>query len=77
MDQCMIDVTGIEDVKVGDEVVLFGKQKGSFISIDEIAEKLGTINYEVVCMIGKRVPRVYVKEGKIVDIVNYISPYEE
>ena len=77
MDQCMIDVTGIEDVKVGDEVVLFGEQKGSFISIDEIAEKLGTINYEVVCMIGKRVPRVYVKEGKIVDIVNYISPYEE
>jgi len=77
MDQCMIDVTGIEDVKVGDEVVLFGEQNGSFISIDEIAEKLGTINYEVVCMIGKRVPRVYVKEGKIVNIVNYISPYEE
>lgn len=76
MDQCMIDVTGIEDVKVGDEVVLFGTQEGSFISIDEVAEKLGTINYEVVCMIGKRIPRVYVKEGKIVDIVNFISPYE-
>lgn len=75
MDQCMIDVTGIEDVKVGDEAVLFGKQKNSFISIDEIAEKLGTINYEVVCMIGKRIPRVYVKDGKIVSIANNISPY--
>jgi len=77
MDQCMIDVTGIEDVKVGDEVVLFGKQKNSFISIDEVAEKLGTINYEVVCMIGKRIPRIYVKEGKIVNIVNHVSPYED
>lgn len=72
MDQCMIDVTDIEDVKVGDEVVLFGKQGNEFIHIDELAEKLDTINYEIVCMIGKRVPRVYVKNGKIVDIMNYI-----
>lgn len=77
MDQCMIDVTGIDDVKVGDEVVLFGKQKNSFISIDEVAEKLGTINYEVVCMISKRIPRVYIKEGNIVGIVNIVSPYED
>lgn len=72
MDQCMIDVTGIEDVKPGDEVVLFGEQQGSFISIDEIAEKLGTINYEVVCMISRRVPRVYVKDGEIVEVLNYL-----
>ncbi len=72
MDQCMIDVTGIEDVKVGDEVVLFGKQNGNFIHIDELAEKLGTINYEIVCMISKRVPRVYIKGGKIVDVLNYL-----
>jgi len=72
MDQCMIDVTGIEDVKVGDEVVLFGKQEDGFIHIDELADKLGTINYEIVCMIGKRVPRVYIKDGKIVDVFNYI-----
>ncbi|HYE83334.1 MAG TPA: alanine racemase [Clostridia bacterium] len=72
MDQCMIDVTGIEDVKVGDEVVLFGKQDGNFIHIDELADKLGTINYEIVCMISKRVPRVYVKGGKIVDVQNYL-----
>jgi alanine racemase len=72
MDQCMIDVTGIGGVKAGDEVVLFGKQDGNFISIDELAEKLGTINYEIVCMISKRVPRVYIKDGKIVDVQNYI-----
>lgn len=72
MDQCMIDVTGIENVNVGDEVVLFGKQGNEFIHIDELAEKLGTINYEIVCMIGKRVPRVYIKNGKIVDVMNYI-----
>ncbi len=72
MDQCMIDVTGIEDVKVGDEVVLFGEQQGEWIYIDELAEKLGTINYEIVCMISKRVPRVYKKDGEIVDVLNYI-----
>ncbi len=72
MDQCMIDITGIDDVKAGDEVVLFGKQNGSFIHIDELAEKLGTINYEIVCMISKRVPRVYIKDGKIVDVLNYV-----
>ena len=73
MDQCMIDVTGIEDVKVGDEVVLFGKQKNSFISIDEVAEKLGTINYEVVCMIGKRIPRIYLKGKKVTQILNFLK----
>jgi alanine racemase len=72
MDQCMIDVTGIDNVNVGDEVVLFGKQGGNFIHIDELANKLGTINYEIVCMIGKRVPRVYIKDGKIVDVCNYL-----
>ncbi|MGE5630397.1 MAG: alanine racemase [Caulobacteraceae bacterium] len=72
MDQCMIDITGMEDVKVGDEVVLFGEQNGAMIHVDELAEKLGTINYEVVCMIGKRVPRVYIKDGKIVDVLKYI-----
>ncbi len=76
MDQCMIDVTGIDDVKVGDEVVLFGEQNGNFISIDELAEKLNTINYEIVCMMGKRIPRVYIRDGSIINIVNYIYPYK-
>lgn len=59
MDQFMVDVSHIENVSAGDEVVLFGRQEGSCISVEEIAEISGTISYEVVCMIGKRVPRVY------------------
>lgn len=61
MDQFMVDVTNIKGVSVEDEVVLFGKQGDKEIPVEEIAELLGTINYEIVCMIGKRVPRVYVK----------------
>ncbi|WP_177505116.1 alanine racemase [Anaerosinus sp.] len=56
MDQCMVDVTDIAGVKQGDIVILFGDGK---LSADEIANWLGTINYEVVCMVSKRVPRVY------------------
>jgi len=56
MDQCMIDVTHIPGVGSGDEVLLFG---GKDISVDEIAAHMGTINYEIVCMVGKRVPRFY------------------
>ena len=59
MDQILVDV-GREDVGVGDEVVLLGRQGESEISADEWAEQLGTISYEVVCSIGPRVPRRYV-----------------
>lgn len=72
MDQCMIDVTDIDNVKVGDEVVLFGDGENGVPHIDEIAEKLDTINYEIVCMVGRRVPRVYVKDGKVVKIIDYL-----
>ncbi|WP_110954853.1 alanine racemase [Anaerosinus massiliensis] len=58
MDQCMADVTEIADVQIGDEVILFGSEQ---VSIDDIANLLGTIHYEIVCMVGKRVPRVYKK----------------
>lgn len=72
MDQCMIDLTDINDVKPGDEVVLFGDGSNNSPHIDEIAERLGTINYEIVCMVGKRVPRVYMQSGEIVDIRDYV-----
>ena len=61
MDQCMIDVTDIPHVRKYDEVVLFGSQGENQILADEIAEKTGTINYEIVCRIGQRVPRVYLR----------------
>ncbi|MFB0533135.1 MAG: alanine racemase [Desulfatiglandales bacterium] len=56
MDMCMIDITGINHVKPGDEVILFGEDP----SVDEIARQIGSINYEVVCSVGERVPRIYV-----------------
>lgn len=59
MDQCMVEV-GDYPVQVGDEVVLIGEQGNKRITVDEVASWLGTINYEVVCMIGARVPRVYI-----------------
>lgn len=59
MDQCMIDITGQSRVKVGDEVILIGKDQKPAISMDEIADQLGTINYEIACMISDRVPRRY------------------
>jgi len=58
MDQCMVDVGDLE-VEIGEEAVLLGKQGGEEITADELAEKMGTINYEIVCMIGSRVPRIY------------------
>jgi len=56
MDMCMLDVTSVPEVRVGDDVVLFGEG----LPVEEMASLIGTINYEVVTGIGKRVPRVYV-----------------
>ena len=72
MDQCMIDITEIDGVHVEDEVVLMGKMANEEISADDIAKLIGTINYEVVCMVDKRVPRVYFKNGNIVKVVNHL-----
>jgi alanine racemase len=59
MDMTMIDVTHIKGAAVGDDVVLMGRQGTAEISTDEMAERLSTINYEITCLVGKRVPRVY------------------
>lgn len=73
MDQCMIDVTDLkQEVHAGDEVVIFGSQNGACISVEEVAADIGTINYEVVCIIGKRIPRVYLKDGRICSVLNYL-----
>ncbi len=72
MDQCMIDLTDIGDVKAGDEVILMGSQAGLKFDADDMAELLGTIKNEVVCMVGRRVPRVYIKDGKVVSVRNYL-----
>ncbi len=63
MDQCMADVTHIEDVKVGDDVIIFGTDGNNTISVDTVALLLGTINYEVVCSVTGRVPRTYIQDS--------------
>ena len=72
MDQMMVDVTGIEGVKQGDEATLFGGDGDRVIPATEIAELCGTIPYETVCLVGRRVPRVYIREGKEVGVADYI-----
>lgn len=69
MDQCMIDVTDIPDCERGDEVIIFGTEG---VTIDDLADWLETINYEVACVIGKRIPRIYTKGGKTVKMLNYL-----
>ena len=64
MDQFMVDVTEIPDVKNGDEVTLIGKDGDEFISIETFGDMSGRFSYEFACDISKRVPRVYIKDGK-------------
>ena len=70
MDQCMVDVSGLGELTVGTEVVVYGSE--SPCTVGEIAKRNGTINYEILCAIGQRVPRVYYSENKIVKIVDFV-----
>ena len=70
MDQMMVDVTGL-DVKTGDIAELYSDTIDE-IKVDNIADKLGTIGYELLCLVSKRVPRVAVRGGKITEVLNYI-----
>ena len=70
MDQLMADVSALPDVKVGDTVTLIGRDGEEAITADELANLEGSINYEVVCGLSKRVPRVYLKGGKVESIYN-------
>lgn len=69
MDQCMIDATNVHNINKGDEAIIFGKEG---VTIDDLAMWLGTINYEVSCLIGKRIPRIYTKNGEAVKELNYL-----
>ncbi len=69
MDQTIIDVTDIDDVKIGDEVTVFSGDESSAPSADTLAKMAGTINYEIVCAVSKRVPREYTQNGQIVDVM--------
>ncbi len=71
MDQMMVDVTDIGEVHPEDEVTLMGEDKGKFISAEEIGDMSCSFNYEVVCGVSPRVPRVYYRDGKA---VSFSSP---
>ncbi len=73
MDQCMIDITDIDGVKVGDTVTVVGKSGNTEITMDDVASWTGTINYEVVCLVGKRVPRVYVRDKEVTAVTSLID----
>ena len=69
MDQTMLDVTDLDYVEQGDEVIVFGKGVSGEPTADLLAKNTGTINYEVVCLVGKRVPRIYYKNGVITEVM--------
>ena len=73
MDQLMVDVTDIPDARVGDTVTLIGKDGAETISMEEIAAAAGSFNYEFACGISRRVPRVYLRGGKTVQTVHYLT----
>ncbi|SFD16681.1 alanine racemase [Clostridium uliginosum] len=72
MDQCMIDVTDIGSVNVGDEVIILGQEGNLKLDADDLAEIMGTINYEILCMLKYRIPRVYIKNEKVIAVRNYL-----
>lgn len=71
MDQFMVDVTDIPDAKEGDIVTLFGRDGDAFLSVEEVSEMAHSFNYEMVCNVGKRVPRVYYRNQKEVGRQEY------
>lgn len=77
MDQFMVDVTDIPDIKEGDLVTLIGRDEGEVITVDEVSEIAGTFNYEFICDLGKRVPRVYYKDNKVIGAKDYFEDLYE
>lgn len=72
MDQMMVDVTAIPGVTVGDQVTLIGTDGGETITVEEIAARADSFNYEFVCGISRRVPRLYMKDGHMDHAVHYL-----
>lgn len=76
MDQFMVDVTDIPDVDVDTEVTLIGTDGRDQIRVEELSDLCGRFHYELVCDIGKRVPRVYIRHGEVVGTKDYFDdPY--
>ncbi len=72
MDQMMVDISDVEDVRIGDEAVIFGMQETAELSVEEVSALANSFNYEMICAAGKRVPRIYYENGQPVEKVDYI-----
>lgn len=75
MDQFMVDVTDIAGVTEGDDVTLVGSDKEASITVEELSRISGRFNYEFVCGLGKRIPRVYVKAGRVIATKDYFNDF--
>ena len=73
MDQFMVDVSDIPEVKFGDKVTLIGRNQEEYLPVEKLSELSGRFNYEFVCDLGKRIPRVYVQDGKVEEQVDYFA----
>jgi len=76
MDQFMVDVTDIPEASAGDKVVLLGKDGQECISAEDLGELSGRFNYELVCDLCKRIPRVYLENGKVIACKDYSQDFE-
>jgi len=72
MDQCMVDLTDIPEAEVGDEVIIYGDGTNNTLDIHQISLLAGTNKNEIVCRITRRTPRVYIKDRKVVKVLNYL-----
>ena len=72
MDQFMVDVSDIPEAELRDEVILFGTDGAGSIPVEEVAEPANSFNYELVCNVARRVPRVYIKNGSKCKEINYL-----
>ncbi len=72
MDMCMVDITRVEDAKVGDEVTIFGTDGEDAIEVSSLSSRLRTIPYEILCDINKRIPRIYLDGENETEILQYI-----
>ena len=72
MDMCMVDITRVPEAKVGDVVTVFGEDGGDSIELTSLANRLGTIPYELMCGINKRIPRIYLNGEDETEVLQYI-----
>ena len=72
MDMCMVDITNVPEAKVGDTITIIGADGDRYLHADELSALTGTIAYETLCAISKRVPRIYLSGGKESQSLRYI-----